>query len=44
MPKQRHLRLGDHLDDDDTVVIRGGELDPEVLRADAERYQAIYGE
>jgi len=26
------------------VVIRGGELDPDVVRADAERYHAIYGE
>lgn len=44
MSKQRHVRPGDHLDDDDTVVIRGGVLDPEVLHADAERYHSIYGE
>jgi hypothetical protein len=44
MTKQRHVRPGDHLDDDDTVVIRGGDLDPDLLRADAERYHAIYGE
>lgn len=44
MSKRRHVRPGDHLDDDDTVVIRGGVLDPDVLRADAVRYHAIYGE
>ena len=43
MTKQRHLRAGDDLTDDQVVVVRGGELDAEVLRADAERYQAIYG-
>ncbi|MGB6059552.1 MAG: hypothetical protein WBF71_14950 [Microthrixaceae bacterium] len=42
MAKQRHLRPGDHLDDDDIVVIRGGNLDPEALRSDAERYHSIY--
>ena len=25
-------------DDDDIVVVRGGDLDPEALRSDAERY------
>jgi hypothetical protein len=25
------------------VVIRGGQLDPDTLRADAERYRAVYG-
>jgi len=44
MAKQRHLRQGDRLEDDDTVVVRGGELDPEALRSDAERYHAIYGD
>jgi hypothetical protein len=43
MAKQRHLRPGDTLDDDDVVVVRGGELDADVLRADAERYFAVYG-
>jgi hypothetical protein len=42
--KQRHVRTGDHLDEDDTVVIRGGDLDSGALRADAARYHAIYGE
>ncbi|HEY5360095.1 MAG TPA: hypothetical protein VIJ82_20825 [Streptosporangiaceae bacterium] len=40
--KLRLLRLGDHLDED-TVLVRGGELDPEVLRADARRYHGAYG-
>lgn len=44
MPKQRHIRPDDRLADDDTIVIRGGDLDPATLRADAERYHAIYGE
>jgi len=42
--KRRHVRDGDRLDDDDTIVIRGGRLDPAVLRIDAERYHTIYGE
>lgn len=29
------------MDDDDVVVVRGGELDPVALRADAERYHSI---
>ncbi len=36
MTKQRHLRHGDHLDDDDLIVVRGGDLDPVALRFDAE--------
>jgi hypothetical protein len=40
--KHRFVRAGDHLDDDDVVVIRGGELDAEILRDDAQRYHAIY--
>lgn len=43
MTKRRHLRPGDRLDDDETVVIRGGRLDPDGLRADAQRYHGIYG-
>jgi len=42
--KQRHLRPGDTLDDDDVVVVRGGALDADVLRDDAERYRSIYSE
>jgi hypothetical protein len=44
MTKQRHIRRGDRLDDDDTIVIRGGRLDQDGLRVDAERYHAIYGD
>jgi hypothetical protein len=40
--KLRRLRDGDVLDDGVTLV-RGGGLDPEVLRADAERYHGVYG-
>ena len=43
MTKARYVRTGDHLDDDDIVVVRGGDLDRAILRADAERYRAIYG-
>jgi hypothetical protein len=41
--KQRHLRSDDELPDGVTIVVRGGELDPDVLRADALRNQAVYG-
>lgn len=44
MKKQRHVREGDRLDDDATIVIRGGALDAIALRADAQRYHGIYGE
>ncbi len=44
VPKQRHLRVGDDLEDDDVVVVRGGQLDAVVLRADARRYHDIYAE
>ena len=43
MTKQRHLRPGDRLEDDATIVIRGGRLDPDGLRADALRYHVVYG-
>ncbi|HEX9969576.1 MAG TPA: hypothetical protein VGB03_05510, partial [Acidimicrobiales bacterium] len=39
----RLIRDGDELRDDDVVVVRGGRLDPEILRADALRNHAIYG-
>jgi len=42
--KQRHIRPGDRLADDDTIVIRGGDLDPYIVRVDAMRYHSIYGE
>jgi hypothetical protein len=41
--KQRHLRPGDHLPDDATVVLRGGALDSALLRVDARRCHALYG-
>lgn len=41
--KQRHIRVGDDLDDEVTVVVRGGELDAELLREDALRNYAVYG-
>lgn len=44
MTKRRHLREGDHLDDDATIVVRGGALDVAALRADAQRYHDVYGE
>jgi hypothetical protein len=44
VPKQRHIRPDDRLADDDTIVIRGGDLKPDVVRADALRYHSIYGE
>lgn len=44
MSKQRHLRPGDRLDDEETIVIRGGRLDPDGLRGDALQYHNIYGD
>ena len=41
--KLRRLRDGDVLDDGDIVLVRGGDLDPDILRADAARYYGIYG-
>ena len=41
--KLRRLRDGDVLEDDDAVLVRGGDLDPDILRADAKRYHSIYG-
>ncbi|HTO00607.1 MAG TPA: hypothetical protein VL068_08025 [Microthrixaceae bacterium] len=41
MAKQRHLRPGEHLADDDIVVVRGGDLDLDALRVDAERYHSF---
>jgi hypothetical protein len=43
MAKRRHLRLGDSLDDDNVVVVPGGELEVEILRSDAIRYHDVYG-
>ena len=41
--KLRRLRDGDVLEDGDIVLVRGGDLDPDVLCADAVRYHSIYG-
>lgn len=41
--KQRHIREGDSLGDAAEVVIRGGDLDPEILRDDALRNYHVYG-
>jgi hypothetical protein len=41
--KLRYVRVGDHLDDGTQLVVRGGQLEPGLLRRDAERMHAIYG-
>jgi hypothetical protein len=41
--KQRHVRSGDHIDDDAEVVVRGGDLDVAVIRVDARRMHEVYG-
>ena len=41
--KLRRLRDGDVLEDGDIVLVRGGDLDPDILRADAARYYGVYG-
>jgi hypothetical protein len=41
--KLRRLREGDVLEDVDVVLVRGGELDQAVLRANALQYHSIYG-
>jgi len=41
--KLRRLRDGDVLHDGDVVVVRGGDLDPDVLSEDAVRYHSVYG-
>jgi hypothetical protein len=41
--KLRRLREGDVLEDGSVTLVRGGELDPDVLRSDALRYHGIYG-
>ena len=40
--KLRRLRDGDSVDGS-TLLVRGGELDPQTLRADATRYFTVYG-
>jgi hypothetical protein len=41
--KLRRLRDGDVLEDGDLVLVRGGDLDSDILCADAARYYSIYG-
>jgi uncharacterized membrane protein YeiH len=41
--KQRFVRPGDSLEDEDEVVLRGGRLDAAILRVDAQRMHDIYG-
>jgi hypothetical protein len=41
--KLRRLRDGDVLDDGDVVLVRRGDLDPDILSEDAVRYHSIYG-
>lgn len=41
--KHRFIRVGDELTDDNAVVVRGGDLDAEILRDDALRNHEIYG-
>ena len=41
--KLRRLRDGDVLEDGDIVLVRGGDLDPDILYTDAARYYSIYG-
>jgi hypothetical protein len=41
--KLRLLREGDVLDDGGITLVRGGDLEPDVLRADARRYFTVYG-
>jgi hypothetical protein len=41
--KLRRLRDDDVLEDGAIVLVRGGDLDSDILLADAERYHGIYG-
>lgn len=41
--KLRRLRDGDVLENGDIVLARGGDLDPDILHADAARYYSVYG-
>jgi hypothetical protein len=41
--KLRYVRADDHLVDEAQLVVRGGRLDPLLLRRDAERMHHIYG-
>lgn len=41
--KQRFVRPNDDLDDEDELILRGGDLDPSIIRRDAQRMFDIYG-
>jgi hypothetical protein len=41
--KLRRLRDDDALEDGDIVLVRGGDLDPDILRVDVARYYSIHG-
>lgn len=41
--KLRRLRDGDVLENGDIVLVRGGDLNPDILHMDAARYYSIYG-
>jgi hypothetical protein len=41
--KQRFIRPDDVLEDDEEVVLRGGRLDEDIVRADAARMHDVYG-
>lgn len=41
--KQRFVRLDDDLDDEEELILRGGDLDPAIIRRDAHRMFDIYG-
>lgn len=43
MTKNRHIREHAELDDETTVVLRGGSLNAKLLRVDAQRNFDIYG-
>ena len=41
--KERFVRPGDELDDDEEIVLRGGRLAETIVWADAQRMHAVYG-
>lgn len=41
--KQRFVRPDDDLDDDEELILRGGDLDPGTIRRDAQRMFDVYG-
>lgn len=41
--KRRFVRPNDDLDDEDELILRGGDLDPSIIRRDAQRMFDVYG-